>query len=215
MKLIGPDGNRIESSESITYLGTTMAADGGVFSELNRRLGRAWAEYRKLSQLWKHSTLPVLRKLELLQSVIFSLVLYGMSTVWLNARKKRQLDGFQSRCLRDILKIPHPYTSRVSNQTVLEKSGQKPLKVQLIRQQLLLLGRDSRAPNEDARRLLTFAPSTLPAATSLSKRRVGWPRFEWARKLLEVARQTWGFTERVEELLEDKLKWESEVRRAF
>ena len=81
MTLIGPDGNRIEPSESITYLGTTMAADGGVGSELNRRLGRAWAEYRKLSQLWKHSTLPVLRKLELLQSVIFSRVLYGMRTV--------------------------------------------------------------------------------------------------------------------------------------
>ena len=77
MKLHGPDGQHIAVADSMVYLGTTLAADGGVGLELSRRLGRAWAEYSSLTQVWKHTTILVTRKLELLQSIIFSLVLYG------------------------------------------------------------------------------------------------------------------------------------------
>ena len=72
MQLFAPDGRCIEASETMTYLGTTVSTDGGVGSELNRLLERAWAECSRLSQIWKHSSLSTSRKIELLQCLIFT-----------------------------------------------------------------------------------------------------------------------------------------------
>ena len=122
-KLRRPDGCPIDSQEPFTYPGATLSSDGLSGSELNRSLGRACSGFRKSSQLWKHTSLPRAHKLQILQSNIASLVLSGLDTMWFDARQQRQLDGFQARCLRDILKIPHPYLSRVSNKAVLEGAG--------------------------------------------------------------------------------------------
>ena len=65
MELKRPDIERMRPRGSITYLGATVAADGLVGSELNRRLGMAWAEYCELSQLWKHSSISAARKVEI------------------------------------------------------------------------------------------------------------------------------------------------------
>ena len=210
-----PDGTRIETQEVITYLGTTIAADGGVGSELNRRLGKAWAEYSKLSQLWKHTSLALSRKLEVFHAAIVSLLLYGLNTVWLNARQQRQLNGFQARCLRDMMRIPHPYFSRVSNKTVLERSGQTALTTELLRSQLIMFGRVARAPDDDTRRRLTFCPGSLRPTTCRHLRRVGRPRHEWASQLLDVAVRTWGSLARVEQLATHMILWEIEVKKHF
>ena len=215
MKINSPGGDQIEGKESMSYLGATIAGDASIGSELNRRLGRAWAEYNKLSQLWKHTSLPITRKLDIFQAAVVSTLLYGISASWLNVRQQRQLDGFQARCLRDVLRIPHPFYSRVSNKDVLEKSGQKVLSTQLRRQQLVMLGRVARSPDEDIRRRLTFCSGSLQPATDKYVRRVGRPRHEWAPKLLEIAGRTWGSQRRVQHLIENEVLWKVEVARHF
>ena len=42
-KVSAPDGSAIAPSEVMTYLGAAIYADGGIKSELNRRIGAAWA----------------------------------------------------------------------------------------------------------------------------------------------------------------------------
>ena len=73
MRIVRPDQSLIEPKDSITYLGTTLSSDADVGSELNRRLGMAWSEYKKLSKVWKHSSLSLSRKLQIFQAVIASL----------------------------------------------------------------------------------------------------------------------------------------------
>ena len=175
-KLKAPGGDTISSKDSILYLGTTLSADSGVGNELSRRLGKAGAEYRVLSKFWKHSSVPIARKIEVFQAAVISTLLHGLSTVWLNKAQQRQLNGFHARCLRDIQRIPHPQESRISNQVVLERAGQVELSRQLLKRQLTLFGRIPRAPDSDQRRQLTFCPGTLRLVAHQFVRRVGRPR---------------------------------------
>ena len=168
-----------------------------------------------MSQLWKHTSLNISKKLEVFQAVVASALLPGLATTWLNSRQQRQIDGFQARCLRDILKIPHPMYSRVSNANVLAQSGHKAFTIQLRRRQLLLFGRVARAPEEDLRRKLTFCSNSLRPATYKYVRRVGRPRLEWAQKLLEVAIATWGPEHKIKQLVMDENVWSHEVAKHF
>jgi len=188
-KLSAPDGSVIEPTDVMTYLGACIYSDGGVKSELNRRLGAGWSDFCKLSRLWKHTTLSRARKLQILQAVISSRLLYSLGSAWLNVAELRRLNGFQCRCLRPILGIKPSFISRVSNSTVLQQSGQIPYGRQLLRQQLLLFGRVARAPPTHPLRKLTFVPGSLSPATGHYVRRVGRPRNEWAVMLEKEARK--------------------------
>jgi len=113
-----PDGAVIDAKSSFLYLGTTVSDDGKVGSELARRMGMAGADFRHLTQLWRHSSISVCRKVELFNAIIVSKFMYGLSSLWLNASERRRLDGFQNRLLRRIAGIQHSMFSRISNKEV-------------------------------------------------------------------------------------------------
>ena len=48
-------GEAIPAADKISYLGTTISSDGRVGSELNRRLGMAFAEFSRLKKVWGHT----------------------------------------------------------------------------------------------------------------------------------------------------------------
>ena len=100
-----PEGHDIKKTESIGYLGANLNEDGRVANELGRRLGMAWADFRKLLQLWNHVSLPLRRRLQIFNAVIPPQLMYGLSSAWLTVAEKRRLDGFQARCLRKVLRI--------------------------------------------------------------------------------------------------------------
>ena len=167
----------------MTYLGAAIYADGHIKSELNRRLGAAWAEFCKLSRLWKHSSLSRGRKMQIFNAKIVTGLLYSLNSAWLNVAEIRRLSGFQSRCLRVIFNIKVPFISRISNATVLQQSGQTQLSRSLLKQQLLLFGKIARAPDSDPLRKMTFLPGTLLPCSGQYVRRVGRPRNEWTTML--------------------------------
>ena len=174
-----PEGEAIPAKELMSYLGVNIYADGGIKNELNQKLGIAWADFNKLSRLWKRTSLPTHKKIRFLQAVVISRLLYGLSSAWLNVAEVRRLNGFYCRCLRVILKVPPPYISRVSNVSVLRQAGQLPISRQLLQQQMLLYGRIARSEADDVLRKITFSPGTMQPATSAQVRRVGRPRNEW------------------------------------
>ena len=147
------------------------------------------------------------------QAVIVSKLLYGLSSSWLNAAKRRRLDGFQARCLRKIFNMKHPYLSRVSNDEVLKRAGAIAFTKQLLKQQLKLFAKVAALSDSHFLRELTFCPSTLRAATDRYVRRVGRPRSEWATKMyseaLRVANQTPAMS--LEQLLNNKLEFERRI----
>ena len=181
--LVTPDGSVIPPSEVMTYLGAAIYADGSIKRELNRKLGRAWADFSKLARLWNHASLRKEREILMYIAVVVSRLLYGLNTAWLNVAEQRRLNGFHCRCLRKTVGIPSAYISRVSNARVLKEAQEAPLERQLLRQQLLLYGRLIRAPSADPLRKLTFIDGMEQPTTTMFVRKRGRPRNTWTAML--------------------------------
>ena len=129
-KLTKPDGEAIAAKDFMTYLGTTINADGTMKSELGRRLGAAWGEFSKFARLWKHTSLKA-SKIRIFQTLIASRLLYGTSSAWLNVAEIRWLDRFQARCLRRVLNVKPAFISRTSTAETLSRFGQFKFSKQL------------------------------------------------------------------------------------
>ena len=166
-----------------------ITSDGRVGSELNRRIGAAFAVFRQLQKLWKHSSVSKDRKLTLFNAIDVPKLLYSLCTVWLSAAERRRLDGAQARTLRHICGIKHSMISRVSNEEVRERACQRLLTDILLDQQIALLERAIRRPAGDPLRDAIFCPGSLRFVTDKYVRKIGAPRHEWARRLCPILRQ--------------------------
>ena len=71
------DGVLVEQKTSIKYLGALISVDGSIQSELNRRLGMAYADFRILSVLWDHASVTIHVKYRIYMACIVSKLLYG------------------------------------------------------------------------------------------------------------------------------------------
>ena len=114
------------------------------------------------------------RKLDIYTACVVSKLLYNLNTVWLSAVARRRLDGFHARCLRQILRIPPAFVSRVSNGVVFRTAGMQPMTDILLRQQLTYFGRIARMPAGSAVQDVVFDPGTL-RLRSTGRRRKGTP----------------------------------------
>ena len=117
-KIRKPDGTLVKPAESMLYLGSLLAADGKITSELGRRMGMAQNDFAAFEKVWKHSALSRKKKLLIFSSCICLMLAYGIFTAHLTIAEFRRIDGFQTRCLRKILRISHAYYNRISNETV-------------------------------------------------------------------------------------------------
>ena len=127
------------------------------------------------------------RKLRIFQALIESKLYYCLSCAVFTKSALRRLDGFQCRRLRKILGIAPALVSRISNAEVLRRSQHEPASAQLLKRQLLLLGKVVRAPDHNPMKVASFIPSTLEPATNRYVRRVGRPRLEWVPHMLKEA----------------------------
>ena len=95
------------------------------------------------------------------------------------------MDGFQARCLRNVVGAKAADYSRISNEEVRRRAGQSPYSRQLLKHQLHCL---ARWPGRQTRiRKLTFQHHSLEATTAKYLRKRGRPRNEWAVKLQDAA----------------------------
>ena len=182
--IAGPDGKRLEPKISIVYLGSSVAMDGHIESELARRIGMAQAELVALQKVWRHTSLSKAEKYDIYRAVVISRLMYGLQVAWLGKASLRKLDGFNARCLRKMMGIPPAYHSRVSNKAVLDRMGARSLSKLLLEQQLGYLGTLARRPPECPARSGIFDAGLILKADF--KRRVGRPRMEWAPELLKI-----------------------------
>ena len=136
-----PNGHDLIATSGMTYLGTNLSSDGRLGTELGRRIGFAKREFQSLCKLWGHSNLPWKRKFQIYCSLIESKLLYGLATCCLTIAEQRRLNGFQARCLRQVLRIKPAFYSRISNQTVLNRANHTTAVELLTRQQLAMFGR--------------------------------------------------------------------------
>ena len=211
--LLTLEGTSITKTDSIGYLGATLNENGKISSELGRRLGIAWADFRNLLQVWNHVPIPLQRREQIFNAVILPQIMYGLSSSWLCVADRRRLDGFQARCLRKLLRLAPSFVSRTSNRTVLQWAKQTQFSSHLLKQQLLLYGRVARAPDNDVLRRMTFMPGTLQPVTERFFRKLGRPRHEWASQLTKEALSFAGTYASLEAMLSDECRWYQAVQR--
>ena len=137
--------------------------------------------------------------------------MYSLAACWLNKSERRRVNGFQNRCLRTIWGIKPAYISRVSNASVLQTTGERPLTCALQRHQLLLFGRVARKPDGHPMRDVTFCPGTLHPATDRYVRKIGRPRLDWAGGVLKLALEAAGSLALLEQAVQDDFAWRSIV----
>ena len=169
----------------MVYLGLTLHASGRSVTEVSRRIGLAAAESGFSSGVWKHGAITLNRQLDIFSAVVTKLK-YALASAWLMKSDLRKLDGLYRGCLRRILRIPHAYYSRTSNQTVLQRAGCRKLSETIRESQLNLL---RKVLNDPALRILketAFHGQTLVPETAAWVRRRGRPRQNWIEELMRV-----------------------------
>ena len=211
--LVRPDGTQIPASDIMTYLGVNLHADGTMRAEVRKRIALAWKDFCSLARLWNHSFLPLRRKLQIFGAIISSRLLYGLASAWLNVAELRRLDGFQARCLRKMLRVSPAFISRVSNKSILGRSGARAYSAQLLQQQMLFLGKVARSSQTSLMRTLTFDNVMLRPLGDCYVRRCGRPRNEWASMLLREALKMCGSQREMERKISDPVVWEAAVWR--
>ena len=205
-----PAGGCVDLQAAFLYLGTMLHSDGCVSGELCRRLGMAKGDFSALSKVWKHSNLSVRRKLEVFSALVEAKLLYSLVATCPRKADLRRLDGFQCRCLRQILRIPPAFVSRVSNKVILEKAGARPFSKKFSQRQLLMLGRIVRAPADNPLQKVSFIPGTLWSAANRYVRRVARPRKEWIASVLAEAYQVTGGTD-LRDAVNNERPWRNAV----
>ena len=141
-----PANDQIPPADHMQYLGATLDAEGRAGSELARRMGTARGGFNALRAVWNRSALTWRRKLRIFNAVVESKLLYSLGSLCLTKSAKTRLDGFQNRCIRQIIGIKPAFVSRVSNIDVLQRAGCMPASGLLERRQLELLGKILRSP---------------------------------------------------------------------
>ena len=96
----------LEVVGEFTYLGSTIAANLSLDSELNRRIGRASSTFAKLShKVWENSKLSIKTKIDVYKACVLSTLLYASETWTLYAKQEQKINVFHMRKLRSILNI--------------------------------------------------------------------------------------------------------------
>ena len=180
------NGELVPVITSQVHLGSLVTNDQRSGKELGRRLSTAGATMKKLQNFWKHATTAW--KLRVFNAVITSQVLYGLDTTWLLKGDLKRLDAAQARWLRRIMHIPSAYYSRITDETVRERSQQVRWSSQLLQRQLVLYGHILRLENSDPLRMATFDDNlNQPSPPGSSKKR-GRPRSFWVKEVGAIAR---------------------------
>ena len=146
---------------------------------------------------------------------MLSKLLYGLHVGWLTAAGRRRLDGFQARCLRNIMGVLPPHLSRTSNATVLGLARAKKLSTTLLEKQLLYLGQTARLPAHSPMRKAIFDGATLELRRPSGTRRRGRPRQTWTAEVFKRALEFTGDRSALETLLLDESAWKEKVRESL
>ena len=174
-----PAGTALRPEESMLYLSSVIQSDRRLGCEISRKIGAATAFFNALKTIWRHRGICLARKCNLFEALVMSKVLYGLSCTWPLKAEIRRLDGFQARCLRQIIGVKPAFISRVSNFQVREKARAEALSLKLKTMQTNLMRRVIKEPKKKVLREVIFCRSSSVFKHCLFVRKVGRPRQNW------------------------------------
>lgn len=97
---------RFQIVDHIMYLGSYISNTDSSESDIRRRIGLAKGAMSRLHKIWKYRSITKNTKMQLVQSLIFSIFRYGAETWTIKAADRKIIDAFEMWCWRRMLRIP-------------------------------------------------------------------------------------------------------------
>ena len=97
--------------EEEVYLGSALSRTRSALPELRRRIALGYKRANDLKRLWRGTGICRKRKIELLESLVGSIILYSLETHNLTSYELEVLDKAQRRLYRRALNLASPYVA--------------------------------------------------------------------------------------------------------
>ena len=146
------NNEKLVTTSSFTYLGSTISDDVTLDKELDRRIGRACGTFAKLKgRVWENRKLTIKTKMAVYRACILSTLLYGSETWAIYASQEKRLNTLHLKHLRNILGIR--WDDFVTNNSILKRAGLDSIQSLLKQRRLRWLGHvrrmeDGRIPKD-------------------------------------------------------------------
>ena len=131
-------GETLECVDSLTYLGSVISRDWNVQKDINNRLGKAMDAFANLRPLWLSSVYSIRIKLNLYDSIVKSVLLYGSEYWQVVETDFHKIEAFHNGCLRMICRIL--WSRTISNLELYAKKNSEPIQATIKKRRLRWLG---------------------------------------------------------------------------
>ena len=108
----------MEDVSEFIYLSAMVDKDGGGDRDIKNRLQKARGAFYRCNRIWNTKSIGRNTKKHLSKTLERPVQLYGSETWKITRKDKKQLDTFQTKCLRIILKIR--WQQKIQNERVME-----------------------------------------------------------------------------------------------
>ena len=113
------DGETMEIVTDFIFWGSKITEDGDWSHEIKRRLLLGRKSMTKLDSTLKSRDIPLPKKVCLVKSMVFPVVMYGCERWTLKKAEHQKIDAFELWCWRKLLRVA--WTARRSNQSILKE----------------------------------------------------------------------------------------------
>ena len=168
------NGNVINRVNDFKYLGAKMASTE---NDIAYRKSLAWTAFWKLKKIWRAAYIPLKLKLDIYQTAILSILLYGSETWVITKKTEKEINAFGTKCYRQILNI-NPQ-SKTTNKTVYELTNREPLINTVRKNQLRWVGHSMRLKNDEPAKIFALYE---PAHGG----KVGRPKLSYKRQIADL-----------------------------
>ena len=115
------DGEALEEVDQFKYLGSVIAANGGVEADVSHRVSEGCKVLGAVNGVVRNRGLGMNVKRVLYERVIVPTVTYGSESWGMKERERRKLNVFEMRCLRSMCGVSR--LDRLRNEEVRERTG--------------------------------------------------------------------------------------------
>ena len=139
---------KIETADSFTYLGCTITKDQRHDTEISVRITKASEAFNSLRHaIWHRKSVSITARLRIFRACVIPVLLYGSETWALTIKQAQRITTFYNKCLRTIIGIN--LADRMSNETLLDITGQPSIENIMRRNRLRWFGHVNRTTNPD------------------------------------------------------------------
>ena len=116
------DGETMETVTDFIFLGSKITADGDCSHEIKKMLSPWKKSYDQLRQHIKKQRHWFAKKVSLVKTMVFPVVMYGCESWTLKKADLQRIDAFELWYWRRLLRVP--WTARRSNQSIVKEINQ-------------------------------------------------------------------------------------------